>query len=310
MANKSAKTVDGQNKWKKDFTLPLFVPAVAEAVNSLQKEMPVWFGDYEYAVCIRALTGEEHHPNLWCLAGLMIRFAVQEREGAQSTMNFYGTPSYWIGEYPMLPEDCETVGIWKQGWQAKGAKFAMRNLILFPCVGGEDVGAGFDFSGIWRRCRDRVRQDVNKLVQAAIIAGDNTFFKCWGEACSSVAAYSFGAQEVIARRNWCNGQWIGDVRWQDVPHAKPQARSRFLIDLCTARLSFRCARGRIPTDTETAQVLIQMQQAKGSLPKAFTADPKGYQKRLAASIRTVCKRNGFSRVTITKGRPISADKSL
>lgn len=298
------RTKVGEEKLAKaDFSLPLLATPVWETLQDIGKDMPTWFWDYECAVAIRALTNEEHHPLFWCLAAFMFEFERQSRPGAKRSMNFYGTPTYKLGMYPMTLGDHYAFGDWKLMWEGKGASLELNGLAVLPMKGRAQIGEAYDLSPVWERACLQVRSDIQRLMNAAVIAGDNTFFQKWGEACRAVARYAFGAKKIKGRREWCAGRWVGDIKWHEPSESrKPQAHSALVIEICTARLSFKVDQGRIPTDTETAEVIIQMRRQQRKISKTYLDDPKGYKKRLAAEVRTYCKRLGFTRVVVEKRR--------
>lgn len=288
---------------KPHFSVPVLTKPVRDVWMDIAQDMPPWFWDVEMAAAIRALTNEDVHPWFWCLAAFMFEFEQQSRPGAKRSMNFYGTPTYRHAIYPWVAADRQAVMAWRQQWLGQGACVGDNELTLVPIKNGKQVGEPFDLSPVWERACARVRDDLQRVMNAAIMAGDNTFFQRWGEACDVVATHCFGAYTLKGRFTWCDGKIIGDVRWQKPDdEGKPQAHSALIIEICTARLSHLMANGRISTDTETAEIIIQMRRQKGQMDKAYLDDPKSYKKRLAAEVRTYCARLGFTRVVIEKRR--------
>lgn len=274
------------------FVLPLFSPEVTEKLEAIKAKMQFWHQNYELAVMIRAMVGEDHHPALWTLAAMMLDF--EEQAQGRSAKNI----GRWRDGYPICRSDIEAI----KSHPNVPADMLARATTSEPLIITLEEASKL---GVWQRAREQVQGDIVELLSVATSVADSYFFKCWGNVCHAIAIYSFNVQRVSGSREWKNGKWVSDIKWDSLKIAapRPQAKRLLVIEIVKARqqLWFELNKRR-PTNPEVAEWIIREREKRGVIPKKF--DPKKFVKTVA----TTSKRLGFSTCVIER-KVKNGDKS-
>jgi hypothetical protein len=238
--------------------------------------MPVWWRDYEAAVCILHATGSTHHPVLWILARELIAFHTHENGGRRKEFRDW---------YPMTAEDCAELHASAEHARALSAGAT----VLKP-----HRSRPANFKDVWRRAHEQLHSDIGSLLNAAALTADTYFFKRWGDACEAVAFHVFGAKHITGKRAWCNGEWLSDLRWDEgwqTPAAKRSPVSPLRVEICSARLHLMLG-GQTPTHAAVADLIIEWRTLAGRMSRAERRD------NLIRSIGTTSRRLGLSTFTL------------
>lgn len=163
-----------------------------------------------------------------------------------------------------------------------------------------------DHLALWGRNRENLLSDINGLLAAAASVGDAFFFERWGAVCQAVARYSFGAKPITGKREWQDGVWVSETRWEDdwqAPAPRPQPKRNLVIEIVKARQRLYFELHRLPTNPELAEFILEQQAEAGRLPK--NQNPKTFVKNIATTIR----REGLSTCVIERKKKSGDNKA-